>query len=176
NIRHLGDTASEVLADYYEGKSANMHEPALDLVMKAEVEELSDVEGIGTIIAESVREFFQTKANRQIVINLKAAELRATKFIPPVSTGDAPTQALPQTLDGMTIVVTGGLEGYTRDGVGAAIKARGGKSPGSVSSKTTAVVAGENPGASKLDKAEKLGIPVLDQAQFERLIETGELP
>ena len=83
---------------------------------------------------------------------------------------------LPQTLEGMIIVVTGGLEGYTRDEVGAAIKARGGKSPGSVSSKATALVVGENPGASKLDKAEKLDIPILDEAQFQRLIETGELP
>ncbi|MCY4135969.1 MAG: NAD-dependent DNA ligase LigA [bacterium] len=176
NIRHFGDTASEVLADYYESKSANMHEPALDLIMKAEVEELSDVEGIGTIIAESVREFFQTKANRQIVLNLKAAELRATKFIPPDNNDDTPAEALPQTLEGMTIVVTGGVEGYTRDGVGAAIKARGGKSPGSVSSKTTALVMGENPGASKLEKAEKLGIPILDEAQFQELMETGKLP
>ncbi|MCY3961633.1 MAG: NAD-dependent DNA ligase LigA [bacterium] len=176
NIRHLGDTASEVLADHYESKSANMREPALDLIMKAEVEELSDVEGIGTIIAESVREFFQTKANRQIVLNLKAAELRATKFIPPDNNDDTPAEALPQTLEGMTIVVTGGVEGYTRDGVGAAIKARGGKSPGSVSSKTTALVMGENPGASKLEKAEKLGIPILDEAQFQELMETGKLP
>ncbi|MDE0215793.1 MAG: NAD-dependent DNA ligase LigA, partial [bacterium] len=81
-----------------------------------------------------------------------------------------------QTLQGMTIVVTGGLEGYSRDGVGAAIKARGGKSPGSVSSKTTALVVGENPGASKLEKAETLEVPILDEAQFQRLVETGELP
>ena len=73
-------------------------------------------------------------------------------------------------------MVTGGLENYTRDGVGAVIKARGGKSPGSVSSKTTALVVGENPGASKLDKAEKLEIPILDEAEFQHLMETGEMP
>ncbi|MXW57595.1 MAG: NAD-dependent DNA ligase LigA [Acidimicrobiia bacterium] len=162
NIRHLGDTTSELLADAF---------GYLDRIMEAPVEDLAEVDGIGPIMAESVHEFFQSEVNREIVEKLRAAGLNFAQ-----DTGQAEAQALPQTLDGMTIVVTGGLEGYTRDGVGAAIKARGGKSPGSVSSKTTAVVAGENPGASKTDKAEKLGIPVLDQAQFERLIETGELP
>lgn len=176
NIRHLGDTACEVLANAYESLEQAGEVPALDLIMKASVEELAQVEGIGPVIAESVHEFFQSKANQQIVDNLKFAKLRATM---PISTDDAdsPSAESPaQTLDGMTVVVTGSLEGYTRDGVGAAIKARGGKSPGSVSSKTTAVVVGENPGASKLDKAEKLGVPVLDEAQFQQLIETGELP
>ena len=74
---------------------------------------------------------------------------------------------MPQTLAGMSVVVTGTLEGYNRDEVEAAIKARGGKSPGSVSKKTTAVVVGEGPGASKLTKAPSLGIPVLDEAGFE---------
>ena len=176
NIRHLGDTACEVLANAYESLELAGEVPALDLIMKASVEELAQVEGIGPVIAESVHEFFQSKANQQIVDNLKFTKLRATM---PISTDDADSpsaEALAQTLDGMTIVVTGGLEGYTRDGVGAAIKARGGKSPGSVSSKTTALVVGENPGASKLDKADKLGVPVLNEAQFQRLIETGELP
>ena len=176
NIRHLGDTACEVLADAYESQERTGEVPALDLILEASVEELAQVDGIGPIIAESVHEFLQSKANQQIVKNLKAVGLRATKFIPLDETDDTFTEALSQTLEGMTIVVTGGLEGYTRDGVGAAITARGGKSPGSVSSKTTALVVGENPGASKLDKAEKLGVPVLDQAQFEQLLESGELP
>ena len=163
NIRHLGNTTSESLADAFGD---------LDRIMEAPVEHLADVDGIGPVIAESVYEFFQSEANREIVEKLRAAGLNFTQG----SGNDAAVEALPQTLDGMTVVVTGGLVGYTRDEVGAAIKARGGKSPGSVSSKTTAVVAGENPGATKLDKAEKLGVPVLDQAQFERLIETGELP
>ncbi len=162
NIRHLGDTTSELLADAFGD---------LDGIMAASVEELAEVDGIGPIMAESVHEFFQSEENREIVEKLRDAGLNFSQ-----DTEQAETDALAQTLDGMTIVVTGGLEGYTRDGVGAAIKARGGKSPGSVSSKTTAVVVGENPGASKLDKAEKLGVPVLDEAQFQRLIETGELP
>ncbi len=162
NIRHLGDTTSELLADAFGD---------LDRIMEAPVEDLAEVDGIGPIMAESVHEFFQSEVNREIVEKLRAAGLNFAQ----VSQGDE-AEALPQTLDGMTIVVTGGLEGYTRDGVGAAIKSRGGKSPSSVSAKTTAVVVGENPGASKLDKAEKLGIPVLDEAQFQRLIETGELP
>ena len=162
NIRHLGDTTSELLADAFGN---------LDQIMAASVEKLAEVDGIGPIMAESVREFFQSEANREIVEKLRAAGLNFSQ-----DTGKAEAEALTQTLDGMAIVVTGGLEGYTRDGVGAAIKARGGKSPGSVSSKTTALVVGENPGASKLDKAEKLGVPVLDAAQFQRLIETGELP
>ena len=173
NIRHLGDTACEVLADAYESQEQADEVPPLDLVMKASVEELAQVDGIGPVIAKSVHEFFQSHTNQQIIENLKSAKLRATMSVVSDDTDSSLTEALPQTLDGMTIVVTGGLEGYSRDGVGAAIKARGGKSPGSVSSKTTALVVGENPGASKLDKAEKLGVPVLDQAQFEQLLETG---
>ena len=161
NIRHLGDTACEVLADAFGD---------LGSIMKASEEDLAEVEGIGPIMAESIHEFFGNEENQK-VINQLPSELRSAKI-----TDRTSAEALPQTLDGMTIVVTGGLEGYTRDGAGAAIKARGGKSPGSVSAKTTALVVGENPGASKLDKAEKLGVPVLDQAQFERLVETGELP
>lgn len=164
NIRHLGDTTCELLADAF---------GFLDRIMGASVEELVDVDGIGPIIAESVYEFFRSKVNREIVEKLRTAGLNFTQ-----GTGGPgnEAEALPQILEGMTIVVTGGVEGYTRDGVGAAIKARGGKSPGSVSSKTTALVAGENPGASKLEKAEKLGIPILDEAQFQELMETGRLP
>ena len=164
NIRHLGDTTCELLAEAFGD---------LDSIMEASTEQLAEVDGIGPIIAESVYEFFQSDVNREIVEKLREAGLN---FAQGTGGPSDEAEALPQTLEGKTIVVTGGLEGYTRDGVGAAIKARGGKSPGSVSSKTTALVVGENPGASKLDKAEKLGIPVLNEAQFERLIETGELP
>ena len=162
NIRHLGDTTSELLADAF---------GHLDRIMTASVEELAEVDGIGPTMAESVHEFFQSEANQDIVEKLRAAGLNFSQ-----GTGQAEAETLAQTLDGMAIVVTGGLEGYTRDGVGAAIKARGGKSPGSVSAKTTALIVGDNPGASKLEKAEKLGVPVLNEAQFRRLIETGTLP
>ena len=77
---------------------------------------------------------------------------------------------------GLSIVVTGTLEGFSRDGAEEAITSRGGKSPGSVSKKTTAVVVGEGPGAAKLTKAEELGVPILDEAGFVKLLETGELP
>ena len=82
----------------------------------------------------------------------------------------------PQTLLGMTIVVTGTLDGYTRESAETAITDRGGKSPGSVSKKTTALVVGASPGASKVTKAESLGVPILDQDGFEALLRTGELP
>ena len=83
---------------------------------------------------------------------------------------------LPPTLTGKAVVVTGTLAHFSREGAEEAIKARGGKSPGSVSAKTFAVVVGESPGASKVTKAEQLHIPVLNEAQFEELLETGELP
>ena len=83
---------------------------------------------------------------------------------------------LSQNLAGKTVVVTGTLPGYSREGAEAAIKDRGGKSPGSVSAKTFAVVAGAEPGASKLTKATDLGVPILDLAGFEHLLATGELP
>jgi DNA ligase (NAD+) len=83
---------------------------------------------------------------------------------------------LPQTLAGLSVVVTGTLEGFSREAAEEAITSRGGKAPGSVSKKTTAVVAGEAPGAAKLTKAQELGVPVLDEAAFVHLLETGELP
>ena len=91
--------------------------------------------------------------------------------------GGAGAAASPeQTLAGKAVVVTGAVPGYTREGAEEAIMARGGKSPGSVSKKTFALVVGEAPGASKLKKAEELGVPTVDAASFEALLETGELP
>jgi DNA ligase (NAD+) len=85
------------------------------------------------------------------------------------------TPDVPQVLAGRSVVVTGTLEGWSRDEAAAAIEARGGKSPGSVSAKTDALVVGATPGASKLTKAESLGVPVLDEAGFVRLLATGEI-
>jgi DNA ligase (NAD+) len=79
-------------------------------------------------------------------------------------------------LAGKSVVVTGSLEGWSREEAEEAITARGGKSPGSVSARTTAVVVGDSPGASKLTKAEQLGVPMLDEEGFRRLLDTGELP
>jgi DNA ligase (NAD+) len=158
NIRHLGGTGSQILA------RALGH---LDRIMAASEEELAAVEGVGPIIAQSVREFFDSEQNQAVLAKLRAAGVNLEGPAAP---------RLDQTLAGMSVVVTGTLEGYSREEAEEAIKARGGKSPGSVSKKTTAVVVGEGPGAAKLTKAEELGVPVLDEAQFQHLLETGELP
>jgi len=157
-IRHLGGTGSQVLA------RALGH---LDRIMEASEEEIAAVEGIGPTIAKSVHEFFANPGNREVIAKLRAAGVN-------VEGPAAPDE--PQTLAGMSIVVTGTLEGLSREAAEEAIKARGGKSPGSVSKKTTAVVVGEAPGAAKLTKAQELGVPILDEAAFTHLLETGELP
>jgi DNA ligase (NAD+) len=158
NIRRVGPAAATVLARTF---------GHLDRIMDAPLEELAAAEGIGPLIAESIRAFFDNQRNRDVIEKLRAAGLNFQG--PEVS--DAP-----QVLAGMSIVVTGTVEGFTRDEAEEAITSRGGKSPGSVSKKTTAVVVGADPGASKLTKAEELGIPQLDAAGFRHLLDTGELP
>ena len=158
NIRHLGGTTAEVLARAMGD---------LDRIMAADADEIAAVEGIGPVIAQSVHAFFADPHNREVVERLRAAG---------VNTVGPEASLLPQTLTGKAVVVTGSLDGFSREAVEAAIKARGGKAPGSVSKKTTAVVVGDAPGASKLTKAEALGVPVLDEAAFVHLLETGELP
>jgi DNA ligase (NAD+) len=157
NIRHLGGTMSEILSRAL---------GSLDAIMEADEETLAAVEGVGPIIARSVHEFFASDANRAVVEKLRAAGVNFE--------GPARPQ-LAQTLEGRSVVVTGTLDGYSREGVEEAIKARGGKAPGSVSKKTTAVVAGREPGQAKITKAEELGIPIIDEAAFDKLLETGEL-
>jgi DNA ligase (NAD+) len=93
-----------------------------------------------------------------------------------VNTSGPERSVLPQTLAGKAVVVTGSVPGHSRDGAAEAIKARGGKSPGSVSKKTFALVVGDDPGASKLAKATELGVPTVPAAAFESLLETGDLP
>ena len=112
--------------------------------------------------------------NRAYIERFRAAGVNFGELDPP--TGVATGDDVPQTLAGKAVVVTGTLAGYSRDGASDAIIARGGKSPGSVSAKTYAVVVGDSPGASKVTKAESLGVPMLDEAQFEHLLTTGELP
>jgi len=158
SIRHLGSTGSQVLA-----RSLGN----LDRIMSASVEEMADVEGVGSVIAASVEKFFSLDSNRKVIERLRTAGLN---FEGP----GGPT--LPQVLAGKSVVVTGTLEGWSREAAEEAVKARGGKAPGSVSKKTTAVVVGSEPGAAKLAKAVELKIPVLDEAGFARLLETGELP
>ncbi|HEX2848901.1 MAG TPA: NAD-dependent DNA ligase LigA [Acidimicrobiales bacterium] len=156
-IRHVGGTVAQVLARSFGD---------LDAIVDAPVDALAAVEGVGPKIAESVAEFFANGPNRDVVDRLRAAGVNTTG-------PEAP--ALPQTLAGMSIVVTGTLEGFSRDAAEEAITSRGGKSPGSVSKKTTAVVVGEAPGAAKLTKAQELGVPILDAAGFRHLLDTGEI-
>jgi len=158
NIRHLGATGSQVLA------RALGH---LDRIESAPADELASVEGIGPTIAASVAQFFANEANQAVVAKLRAAGVNLT--------GPA-TPQVDQTLVGLSIVVTGTLEGWSREAAEAEVKARGGKAPSSVSKKTTAVVAGESPGGAKLAKAASLGVPVIDEAAFRLLLETGQLP
>jgi DNA ligase (NAD+) len=119
------------------------------------------------VIAASITSWFAIAENAAIIKKLRDAG---------VEFGRVEISTQPQTLIGKAVVVTGSLSAYSRDGAEEAIKSRGGKSPGSVSAKTFAVVLGESPGASKVTKAEQLGIPVLDEAGFEILLATGELP
>ncbi len=158
NIRHLGPAGAEVLARAF---------GTLDRIVAASEEELAATDGVGPVIAASVAGFFALERNREVVEKLRSAG---------VDFGRVEAPALPQVLAGRSVVVTGTLPGYSRDAAEEAIKARGGKAPGSVSSRTTALVAGAEPGQAKLTRAAELGIPVLDQAGFEHLLETGELP
>lgn len=157
-IRHLGVTGSRLLAQAF---------GHMDQLMEARAEEIAAVDGVGPIIAESVAAFLAEEHNRDLILRLKTAGLNMEG--PPPSTEE-------QTLKGMSVVVTGTLQDFSRDGATEAIKSRGGKAPGSVSAKTTAVVLGENPGAAKLTKAEALKIPILNEEQFKTLLETGRLP
>ncbi len=161
NVRHLGPAGAEALAGAF---------GTLDRIMASSVDTLAAVDGVGPIIATSVGEFFALDANRVVVERLREAGVNLESPMVEAST------VLPQTLAGRSVVVTGALAGFTREEAEAAIKARGGKSPGSVSKRTTAVVDGDDPGASKLGKAEQLGVPVLDEAGFVTLLDTGALP
>ncbi len=158
NIRHLGGAGAQVLSRAF---------GHLDQILEASVEEIADTEGIGPKIASSVHAFFASPANREVIEKLRAA---GVNFTGPT----APNVA--QTMTGRSVVVTGTLEGWSREEAEDAVKVRGGKSPGSVSKKTTAVVVGDAPGAAKLAKAESLGVPILDEAGFTHFLETGELP
>jgi len=157
-IKNLGPAAAESLASEF---------GSLEAIAVATADELSAVDGVGGVIAASITSWFAIAENAAIIKKLRDAG---------VEFGRVEISTQPQTLVGKAVVVTGSLSAYSRDGAEEAIKSRGGKSPGSVSAKTFAVVLGESPGASKVTKAEKLGIPVLDEAGFEILLATGELP
>jgi DNA ligase (NAD+) len=156
--KHLGPSAAEALARSFGN---------LDAIMEASEADLATVDGVGGTIAAAVVRWFGIERNRAMIEKFRSAGL---------AFGNVERSVLPQVLAGKAIVVTGSLVGYNREAAEAAIKDRGGKSPGSVSKKTFAVVVGEEPGASKLTKATELGVPILDEAAFTVLLETGELP
>ena len=156
-IKHLGPSAAEALAKAF---------GTLDSIMSAGEADLATTEGVGGVIAGSIRRWFDQPQNREMVGKLRAAG---------VDFGRVEVSRLPQLLAGKAVVVTGALEGFTRETAEAAIKDRGGKSPGSVSAKTFALVVGEDPSANKVAKAQDLGIPVLDRDGFLELLETGAL-
>ncbi|QRZ08714.1 NAD-dependent DNA ligase LigA [Mycolicibacterium austroafricanum] len=154
SIRHVGPTAARALATEF---------GSLDAIVAASEEELAAVEGVGPTIAAAVTDWFTVDWHRTIVDKWRAAGVRMA---------DERDASIERTLDGLSIVVTGSLTGYSRDEAKEAIIARGGKAAGSVSKKTAYVVAGDSPG-SKYDKAIELGVPVLDEDGFRRLLENG---
>ncbi|MYI07505.1 MAG: hypothetical protein F4059_09390, partial [Gemmatimonadetes bacterium] len=175
NIRHLGAAVGEYLAHAVADHLPDDPEAVddLDRIVRASEDDLAAVPGVGPTIAASVRAFFDDSDNLRVIGKLRDAGVNLGGPSPLAVDTD---ESLPATLEGMAIVVTGTLENYSRGEALAAIGARGGRSPGSVSGATTAVVAGTSPGASKLTKAEKLDVPILDEQAFEHLLATGELP
>ena len=156
-IRHVGPTAAQALARALGD---------LDRVEQASVEELTAVDGVGPVIAESVARFFAVPGNRVVLAKLRAAGVDLTGPPRPAAPAVEPRLA------GRSFVLTGGLGGFTREGAEEAIEARGGRVTSSVSKKTSYVVVGENPG-TKLAKAETLGVPIVDEAAFVQLLEQG---
>ena len=154
SIRHVGPTAARAMARAF---------GSLDTIADAPTEALAAVDGVGPTIAEAVREWFTVDWHRDVVAKWRAAGVRMV---------DEADDTVPRTLDGLTIVVTGSLTGFSRDQAKEAITARGGKASSSVSKKTDFLVAGEAAG-SKLDKAHSLGVPVLDEEGFAVLLADG---
>jgi DNA ligase (NAD+) len=154
SIRHVGPTAARALATEF---------GSLDAIMSASTEQLAAVEGVGPTIAAALTEWFTVDWHRAIVDKWRGAGVRMA---------DERDTSVARTCEGLTIVVTGSLTGFSRDGAKEAIVARGGKAAGSVSKKTDYVVAGDSPG-SKYDKAVELGVPILDEDGFRRLLAEG---
>jgi DNA ligase (NAD+) len=151
SIRHVGPTSAQALATTF---------GSMDAISTASVAELADVDGVGEIIAQSIVEWFAIDWHRNIITQWRAAG---------VSMVNAKSADFPQTLAGLTFVVTGGLEGFTRDSIAETITAHGGKPSSSVSKKTDYVLVGTDPG-SKLAKAQELGVTIIDEARFLELL------
>ena len=157
-MRHVGANVAELLAQEF---------GSIQALATAPVEKIAEIPGIGPKIAESVHEFFSIPENVAVIERLRQAGVMLEE--------EKLENELPQTLAGLTFVLTGTLEHFTRDESGAQLKAMGAKVSGSVSKKTSFVVAGEAAG-SKLTKAESLGVPVLDEAALQQILETGQAP
>lgn len=156
-IRNIGKTTAEALARAFK---------TMDALMEASEVQLCQVDGIGEVVAQGVEEFFDTKDNRDLIERLREVGLQMA-----IDESDAK----PQTLAGLTFVLTGSLEHCDRATAEELLRAYGAKASGSVSKKTSYVVAGPGAG-SKLRKAEELGVPVLDEDALMKIIETGEVP
>ncbi|MCD5313708.1 NAD-dependent DNA ligase LigA [Kineosporia babensis] len=154
SIRHVGPTAARALAQSL---------GSMERIRAASQEELAAVDGCGPVIAEAVKEWFEVDWHADVVRRWAEAGVRMA---------DETDESVPRTLEGITVVVTGSLETFSRDEAKEAILSRGGKASGSVSKKTHFVVAGESAG-TKYDKAIQLGVPVLDEAGFRLLLEQG---
>ena len=154
SIRHMGPTAARSVAARF---------GSIDALARASVDELSEVDGVGPVLAASIVAWFEVDWHREIIERWRAAGVRMA---------DDTDDTAPQTLEGLTVVVTGSLEGFTRDEAKEAIVSRGGKAAGSVSRRTDYVVVGENAG-SKETKARELGRPILDESGFRHLLEHG---
>ena len=151
SIRHVGPTAAQALA---------AHCASIEKISTSTAEELAVIDGLGATIAESIIEWFSIDWHQEIIAKWSAAGVRVTQ--------EALVQ-LPQTLSGLTFVVTGGLESYTRDSIAETILAHGGKAASAVSKKTDYLLVGADPG-SKLAKALELGVSVIDEAKFKELL------
>ena len=152
SIRHVGPTAAQSLAKHF---------GSMDEIIKASRDELAALDGVGEIIAQSVVEWFGIDWHRNIITSWQRAGVRMV---------DEKGAQLPQTLAGLTFVVTGGLEGFTRDSIAETISAHGGKPTNSVSKKTDYLLVGADPG-SKLAKAQELGVTVIDERRFLELLQ-----
>ncbi|GAB3225616.1 NAD-dependent DNA ligase LigA [Glycomyces halotolerans] len=157
SIRHVGPVAAQALAEHFGD---------LDRIIEADETELADIDGVGPTIAAAVKDWFAVDWHREIIERWRSAGVRMRDEAP----SDA--EALPKTLEGVSVVITGAIPDHTRESAAAAVKARGGKVTSSVSKKTGAVVAGDKPG-SKYDKAVELGLRIVDAADFERFLAEG---
>lgn len=151
SIRHVGPTAAQALASAF---------GSMEAIESATPSQLAEVEGVGSTIADSIVEWFEQDWHRAIIEKWRKAG---------VAMVNQKAATLPQTLTGLTIVVTGGLESFTRDEIAEVIAAHGGKASSSVSGKTSYVIVGSDPG-SKLAKAQELGVPIIDEAAFKKLL------